>query len=333
MLLLNPYESPFRWLGVLEMTLKQTLMAMDILDDARVTGDKVIGLFKAYKYVEATTTTIEGGAGSTDFVRIYIKGEKGKHEGGTAPTLGIIGRLGGIGARPNRIGMVSDADGAIAALTAALKLSDMSDKGDRLVGDVLITTHVCPDAPTLAHEPVDFMDSPVGMETMNKYEVDEEMDAIVSIDTTKGNRVINYKGIALSPTIKSGYILRVREDLLQILEMTTGKLPVTYPITMQDITPYGNGLYHINSILQPSVATCAPVVGLAITAESIVPGCGTGASHEVDITNAARFAIETAKEFTEGTLEFYDKHEYELLNNLYGPMSILQTGGKKIRER
>src|SRR5699024_11207419 len=137
------------------------------------------------------------------------------------------------------------------------------------------------------------------MKTMNKYEVDEEMDAIVSIDTTKGNRIINYKGIALSPTIKSGYILRVSEDLLRIMEMTTGKLPVTYPVTVQDITPYGNGVYHLNSILQPSVATVAPVVGLAITAEAVVPGCGSGASHEVDIASAARFAIETAKEFTE----------------------------------
>lgn len=310
------------------MTLKQTLMAVEVLDDSRVTGDQVIEMFQAYKYVEASTTTIQREAGSTDFIRIRIKGEKGKRNGGTAPTLGIIGRLGGIGARPNRIGMVSDADGAVAALTAALKLSDMSEKGDRLVGDVLITTHVCPDAPTLAHEPVDFMDSPVDMKTMNKYEVDDEMDAIISIDTTKGNRIINYKGIAISPTIKSGYILRVSEDLLRIMEMTTGKLPVTYPITMQDITPYGNGVYHLNSILQPSVATDVPVVGLAITAESIVPGCGSGASHEGDIANAARFAIETAKEFTEETLAFYDKNEFELLNNLYGSMGILQTDGK-----
>lgn len=311
------------------MTLKQTLMAIDLLDDATVTGDKVALIFDSYAHVEVKTKKIQGESGSTDFIRILINGKNGKNKEGNAPTLGVIGRLGGIGARPGRIGMVSDADGAVAAITAALKLADMSEKEDRLDGDVLITTHICPNAPTLAHEPVDFMDSPVNMETMNKYEVDAEMDAIVSIDTTKGNRVINYKGIALSPTIKEGYILRVREDLLRIMETTTGKLPVTYPITMQDITPYGNGVYHLNSILQPSVATSAPVIGLAITAESIVPGCGTGASHEMDIANAARFSIETAKEFTEGKLEFYDKDEFEILNNLYGSMSILQTDGNK----
>src|SRR5690625_4619292 len=286
------------------MTLKQTLTAFEVLDDPNVTGEKLAAIFQNYAHLTLAATTVEGESGSTDFIKIIVKGKHGKSSGGEAPTLGIIGRLGGIGARPGRIGMVSDADGAIAALTAALKLADMSEKGDRLQGDVIITTHICPDAPTLPHEPVDFMDSPVDMATMNKYEVDPDMDAILSIDTTKGNRVINHKGIAISPTVKSGYILRVSEDLLRIMEMATGRLPATYPITMQDITPYGNGIYHINSILQPSVATDLPVAGLAITAESIVPGSGTGASHEVDIAAAARFAIETAKEFTEEKLSF-----------------------------
>jgi hypothetical protein len=27
-------------------------------------------------------------------------------------------------------------------------------------------------------------------------------------------------------------------------------VPATFPVTMQDITPYGNGIYHINSIMQ-----------------------------------------------------------------------------------
>ncbi|NAW01394.1 DUF1177 family protein, partial [Salmonella sp. hn-h4] len=79
---------------------------------------------------------------------------------------------------------------------------------------------------------------------------------------------------------KEGYILRVSEDLLRVMEMTTGKLAETFPITTQDITPYGNGVHHLNSILQPSTVTDVPVVGVAITAELVVPGCGTGASHE-----------------------------------------------------
>jgi hypothetical protein len=310
------------------MSLKQTLEVWEALDSAYVNGEKVKELFAKYPEVSVTVTKVTGEKGSTDFIKITIPGTNGRTKGGDVPTFGIIGRLGGIGARPSRIGLVSDADGAVAAVASALKLADMQTKGDSLKGDVIVSTHICPDAPTRPHEPVDFMDSPVDILTMNNHEVVPEMEAILSIDTTKGNRVINHKGIAISPTVKEGYILRMSEDLIRIMEMATGQFAVTFPITMQDITPYGNDLYHINSILQPCVATDAPVVGVAITAQSIVPGCGTGASHEIDIATAVRFSVEVAKEFTNGTCQFYDKAEFERITSLYGSMKILQTGGE-----
>jgi len=306
------------------MSLQQTLAVFELLDSAHIDGQQVVDLFTSYPDVMARFTRVTGPKGRTDFVRIDIPGTEGKSGGGSAPTLGIIGRLGGIGARPGRIGMVSDADGAIAAIASALKLAQMQSKGDRLAGDVIITTHICPDAPTRPHQPVDFMDSPIDDVTMNDNEVVADVDAILSIDTTKGNRIINHKGFALSPTVKEGYILRVSEDLLRIMEMTSGRPAVTFPITTQDITPYGNGVYHLNSILQPSTATDVPVVGVAITAESVVPGCGTGASHEVDIAAAAKFAIEVAKEFGRGTCHFYDAEEYALLITLYGSLAHLR---------
>ncbi|WP_079908548.1 DUF1177 domain-containing protein [Paenibacillus sp. 32352] len=310
------------------MTLKQTLITLDVLDDGTVNGERVKQLFKDYPNVSVQVTVVKGEKGSTDFIKMVIPGTEGKSKGGNAPTFGIVGRLGGIGARPTRIGLVSDADGAVAAVASALKLAEMQTRGDSLKGDVIVTTHICPDAPTRPHEPVDFMDSPVDILTMNQHEIVPEMEAILSIDTTKGNRVINHKGIAISPTVKEGYILRISDDLLRIMEMTTGQLPVTFPVTTQDITPYGNDLYHINSILQPAVATDAPVVGVAITAQSIVPGCGTGASHEIDIATAVRFAVEVAKEVTNGTCEFYSKQEFARIQQLYGSMKILQTSGK-----
>jgi len=307
------------------MSLQQTLQVFELLDSAYVDGQQVVDLFAGLPGISATTTRVSGAKGRTDFVRITVPGAQGKSRGGSAPTLGIIGRLGGIGARPTRIGLVSDADGAVAAVSCALKLAQMQGKGDVLDGDVVITTHICPDAPTRPHEPVDFMDSPCDDLTMNENEVVESVDAILSIDTTKGNRILNHKGFALSPTVKEGYILRVSEDLLRIMEMTSGKPAVTFPITTQDITPYGNGVYHLNSILQPSTATDVPVVGVAICSESVVPGCGTGASHEVDIADAVRFAVEVAKEFGRGTCAFYDRQEYALLLSLYGSLGHLRT--------
>lgn len=310
------------------MSLKYAMRVVDLMDDSNINGQEIVDQFKNYKYVEATTETVQGEKGSTDFVSILIRGKNGKSIGGNAPTLGIIGRLGGIGARPSRIGLVSDADGAVSAVAIAIKLADMSTKGDRLEGDVAITTHICPCAPTEPHEPVDFMGSPVDIFTMNQYEVLSDMDAIISIDTTKGNQIINHRGIALSPTVKEGYVLKFSNDLLRIMSMTTGEHPVTFAVTTQDITPYGNDVYHINSILQPSVATDVPVVGLAITAQSAVPGCGTGASHEIDIAQAVRFSIEVAKEFTTGIATFYDEKEFMHLKSLYGSMKVLQTLGK-----
>jgi Protein of unknown function (DUF1177) len=306
------------------MTLRQTLDVFEAFDSAFANGQTVLDLLGGNPAVEVAITTISGPKGKTDFVKVTIPGTVGKRKGGNAPTLGIVGRLGGIGARPKRIGLVSDGDGAVAAVAAALKLARMQTQGDSLPGDVIVTTHVCPDAPTRPHEPVDFMDSPIDTEDMNAAEVLPQMDAVLSIDTTKGNRILNHKGFAISPTVKQGYILRVAEDLLRIMEMTSGRPPVTFPVTTQNITPYGNGVFHLNSILQPSIATAAPVVGVAICTESIVPGCGTGASHEIDIANAARFAVEVAKEFTRGTCRFHDEAEYQRLVTLYGSLTHLQ---------
>lgn len=306
------------------MSLYQTLQVFEAFDSAYASGQSVVDLLKNYPAADVCVTEIAGNKGTTDFVKVVIRGSQGKLTGGDAPTLGIVGRLGGIGARPGRIGLVSDADGAVAAMAAALKLAHMQSLGDVLPGDVILTTQICPDAPTRPHEPVDFMDSPVETEDMNAHEVLPEMDAVLSIDTTKGNRILNHKGYAISPTVKEGYILRISEDLLRIMEMTSGQLPVTFPITTQDITPYGNGVFHLNSILQPSIATSAPVVGVAISAQSAVPGCGTGASHEVDIAAAVKFAVEVAKEFTRGTCRFFDAAEYAQLLKLYGSLAHLQ---------
>lgn len=310
------------------MTLKQTLEIIELLDSPAASGAAVCDFLRARGAAEASYTTVQGARGSTDFVTVRIPGTQGKQAGGNARTLGIVGRLGGIGARPEAIGMVSDADGAVAALAAALKLTEMAARGDRLPGDVVITTHICPSAPTRPHHPVPFMGSPMDSDQCNRYEVTPDMDAALSIDTTRGNRLVNVRGVAISPTVKEGYILRVSEGLLDILGWVTSRLPLVLPITTQDITPYSTGLYHINSIMQPAVATDIPVVGVALTAEVPVPGCATGASQPADIEAAARFAIEVAKQFGAGKVEFYDAEEFGRIQALYGSMKHLQTGGK-----
>lgn len=310
------------------MALKQVMEAYELLDSSRVNGDAVAQVFRKRGLTEVTVEHLKGEKESTDFIKVLIPGSSGKRSGGKAPTLGVIGRVGGIGARPSKVGLVSDADGAVTTVGTMLKLADMQLQGDILKGDVIGATHICPHAPIKPHHPVDFMDSPVDMNRLLQLEVDPAMDAILSVDTTKGNRVINHKGFAISPTVKEGYIFKTSEDLLDIMQIVCGRMPAVFPLTTTDITPYDNGLYHINSIMQPSVLTDAPVVGIAITTETPVPGCATGVSHVIDMEVAIRFIIEVAKAFGEEGVNFYDRDEFRRVLQRYGSMKHLQTLGK-----
>ena len=312
------------------MLYKQLIELFDILDSALASGAQVVEYFRSIvPDCQVETYPLEGPKGHTDMVRILIPGRNGKSKGGSAKTMGILGRLGGLGARPEQLGFVSDGDGALTALAVAAKLLDMQKKGDFLEGDVFISTHVCPDAPTTPHEPVPFMNSPVETWQVNKEEVTDDLDAVLVVDTTKGNRIINHRGFAISPTVKEGYILRVSEDLLDVMISTTGRLPHVFALSQQDITPYGNGLYHLNSILQPATATKAPVVGVAVTTETTVAGCATGATHLEDLEDAGRFMLEAAKAFGNGLCSFYDEEEFGRIQKLYGSMEHFQTLGKQ----
>jgi hypothetical protein len=313
------------------MAWKQTVEAYELLDSAGVTGEAVGSLLRE-RGLEVKVSTVEGRRRRTDFVRALLAGISGRRAGGPTPSLGIIGRLGGIGARPAAIGLVSDADGALTAIACALKLGDMARAGDRLAGDVLIATHICPNAPVIPHEPVPFMGAPVDMATMNRYEVDPAMEAILSVDTTRGNWIANQRGVAITPTVKEGYILKVSPDLLRLLSWVSGRLPLVLPISTQDITPYGNGLDHVNSILQPATATDAPVVGVALTAEVAVPGCASGASQVADVETAVRFCLEVAKAYGRDECAFYDVEEFERMVALYGSMKHLQGPGARSTE-
>lgn len=309
------------------MAWSQTLEAYDLLDSAHASGMRVAEALRS-RGAECQVLEVVGEKGSTDFIRVAFPGTRGRSAGGDARTLGIIGRLGGLGARPDRIGLVSDADGAITAVACALKMAEMRREGDPLPGDVTIATHICPRAVILQIAPVAMMDAPVDIATMNAHEVDPAMEAILSVDTTRGNRVVNHKGIAITLPVKEGYVLRASESLLDIYQWVTGLAPVIVPLSTQDITPYGTGLRHINSIVQPSTATVAPVVGVALTAEVPVPGAASGASQATDIETAVRFCLETAKAYGGGSCEFYDRKEFDELLVRYGPMRHLQTLGQ-----
>lgn len=320
------------------MALSQTLKVYEALDSAKVNGATIVNMFAPYKELGVTVTVLrvndeppEDTSKTTDFVSILIPGTSGKTNAGASPTLGVIGRNGAIGGRPAIIGMVSDADGPIASIAAALKLADMKKNGDDLPGDVIVTTHISTDVSVSENNGVAFMGMPVSSETMNEYEVTADMDAILSIDASKGNRIIKHRGFAISPTAMQGYILPVSADLVAIMESTTGEPAVTFPISQTDITPYLNGLDHFNSIMQPHIATKAPVVGVAITARSVVGGSDSSANHEIDLAEAVRFSVEVAKRFTTGKCAFYKTAQWDMIGKMYPDLSVFQTNGKSVK--
>jgi hypothetical protein len=303
--------------------LKQILEAAELLVGADASGDRAAAWLRECG-AEADVTRLEG-PGHTDFLRVVVAGSEGRLAGGAAPTLGVIGRLGGVGSRPHRLGLVSDADGAIVALAVAAAIARMRTRGDWLRGDVLMRTHVSPASPMIPHEPAPFIDSPVDRDLLARAEIDPAMTAILSIDATRANRIAKRDGFAITGTVKSGYILRPTTQMLDIYERVAGRPAVILPLFTQDITPPATGLHHINSIMQPATMTDAPVVGVALLSPMVVGGASTGVLREHELASAARFVVEVAKEFSAGTLPFWYDDEFRRLVVLYGPMTHLQT--------
>jgi hypothetical protein len=305
------------------------LEIVDLLDDPKVDGAQVREFFtnKGLSHMEINVERIEGEKASTDFISIMIQGVEGKYSGGTSRSLGIIGRLGGIGARPECIGLVSDADGAVVSLAAAYKIAEMMKRGDLIEGDVIVKTHICPNAPTRPYKPAPMMDSPVDIFTLLRREAEGQVDAIISVDATKANWVIKHNGFAITPTVKEGWILKVSPDLIDIYIRVTGQPPVVVPITMQDIIPYTTPVYHINSMMQPWIYTKAPIVGVAITTSMVVPGSATGATNIFHLEQATRFVVEVAKDFGRGRVKFYDEEEWKKIISIHGSLADLMRRG------
>ena len=107
------------------MALKQVLDIIDLLDRPEIKGPEIADLFSSRGLGGMQAESVETERGSTTFLKLTIPGSEGRSAGGGAPTMGIIGFLGGVGARPEVVGLVSDGDGAVTALSAGLKLVDM----------------------------------------------------------------------------------------------------------------------------------------------------------------------------------------------------------------
>jgi hypothetical protein len=123
--------------------------------------------------------------------------------------------------------------------------------------------------------------------------------------------------------LKDGYLLRPTVPMLDIVERVSGHAPIVVPLFTQDLTPPGNGVHRINSIMQPATLTNAPVIGVALLSPIVTGGASTGVTDEHDLAMAGRFVIEVAKEHANGSLPLYYEDEFTRLVELYGPLTRL----------
>ncbi len=300
--------------------LDNILKVINVLDKPVIRREDLERLIKSPR-ASIEFEEIKGDKGSTLFIKaVYNFGESGR-------CINIIGRLGGVGARPHIKGLVSDADGAIVALALANKLASIDLNGDSLPGTYVITTHVTNKAPIKPYKPVPMMESPVDLFELLKKEVHPGAEAVISIDATKANKVINHTGFAITHVVKDGWILKVSDEVLDIYSRVTGEPPVLVPLSMQDITPFTTKVYHINSIVQPWLYTNAPVLGVAITARTVIPGCSTGATNAIALEQASRFVFEVSREFVSGNIELYSDSDLKELLRVHGSLRNIMSRG------
>ena len=310
------------------MSLKSTLEIYELLDSAYVDGNTVCA-FVSEQGAMTKMSRLCGEKGYTDMVEIIVPGTDGRTKGGNAPTIEVAGSLGGIGGRPTICGIVSDADGAVVALACAQKVIKMAQKGDKLPGDLVVRTTICTNAPTMPHHPVPFMDSYLDFVTLKKHIIDQTADAIVITETSRGNRVANYPVFGITPTVKEGWILKVSEDAIDVMERVTQEPAKVIPITMQDITPVTNGIHHLNGLGEVPDGTVAPCFGVGLTSPLPLSGAAPGVTNVSSLEIAVRYVVEVVKGFLMGTFSFYDREEFVSLVSMYGDMTRLYKGGEK----
>ena len=118
------------------MLLREIIDVYGLLDRADASGAMVLEYMRGIRPdCRAAVSRLQGAAGGTDMIKITVPGRCGRANGGNAPTIGLLGRLGGLGARPERLGFVSDGDGALVVLACAAKLLGVADEGGLWLSD------------------------------------------------------------------------------------------------------------------------------------------------------------------------------------------------------
>ncbi len=297
--------------------LGSVLEILDVMTDPVAGVDAVLARFPAIK-MDIKREVVSNEKGSTEFVKILIPGTRGKSSQGDTRTLGVIGSLGAIRVPGENQAMVSDADGCLGALAVALEFARMAAKGQRLASDVVISTHICTQGREEPHDPYPFVMTPLPSPQKHPRLVDPRMDGILAVETCKSNKLISHKGFAITHVAKEGLLLRLHSDLIHIMEMVTGELPVIFPVSQQDLTPYDTGIHHVCGMMLGNLFTDAPVIGVPLVTQAQTWPAWTNVTDPYVLEKTGRFCIDVATRFGLGTCEFFYEDDFVKMKKLFG---------------
>ncbi|MEM0165758.1 MAG: DUF1177 domain-containing protein [Saccharolobus sp.] len=252
--------------------------------------------------------------GDVIFIKALYKGN-GKNR------VEVLGRLGAIQMQGINKGLVSDADGAIVTLATILELINLMEKGIYLEVDVSLITNISLRAKLIPHKPFDFMVPQIGLDEALKEEVDPKANLILSIDSTKGNRIAKFDDFAITHVIKNGYILKVSDEVIDIYNRVTGHEVYIIPLTTGDLVPLDFNIYHISTLVTPWLYTESPVIGIGTVSKQVIPGYVTGVINWEMLEHASRFCLEMLK-FVEQGGKVYDEAELEELERKIGKSNL-----------
>lgn len=120
--------------------MKQVIDTIELLSSAHITGEAVAQALRAAGDCEVEVTPLERDGAATEFLSIVIPGADPPRRNWASSAAWAAS------ARPAVTGLVSDSDGAVVAIAAALKIMAMARQGDVLPAP-------CASAPTSARAP------------------------------------------------------------------------------------------------------------------------------------------------------------------------------------
>jgi len=256
--------------------------------------------------------------GEVTFLKALYEGKEKKNK------IEILGRLGSIQMEGVNKGLVSDADGAIMSLTTLLELLNLREKGIEFNIDVLFVTNLSTRAKLIPHKPFNFMVPLVGLDDALKVEVDPSASLVVSIDSTKGNRLAKFDDFALTHVIKDGYVLKLHDNVIDIYNKVTGHEIYMVAVTTGDLTPLDYNVHHISTLVSPWLYTNSPVIGLATVSKQVIPGYETGVMNVDMLEHASRFCLELIKYVEKGG-KVYDEEELAELKGKLGESNLVKV--------